>query len=51
MSWTVSELLFYGGLAAMAVAALLGLVAALALHAAGRRLRETLRREYGEKRR
>ena len=46
MSWTVSEWLFYGGLAAMAVAALLGLVAALALHAAGRRLRETLRRVY-----
>ncbi len=45
------ELLFYGGIAAMTVAAIGGAVALVALRLSGKRLNARLEKEYGKKRR
>lgn len=45
-----SELLFYGGIAVMAAAVVLGAGSAVVLHITGKRLRNRLESEYGKKR-
>lgn len=45
-----SELLFYGGIAAMAVTAVVSIVTAVILRVSGKCLRERLEEEFGEKR-
>ena len=47
----ISDLLFYGGLAAAGCAALLGVLAAAAFRISRVRLQKQLEREYGKKRR
>lgn len=42
-------LLFYGGVAAMAVATVAAAAAVILFHAVGKRLRRRLEEEYGEK--
>ena len=44
----VSELLFYGGLAVMAAAAVLAVLCIALFRASGRKLREKLEQEYGK---
>lgn len=46
-----SQWLFYGGIAAMAAAALGAAAAAVLFCVSGRQLRETLDKEYGKKKR
>ena len=46
-----SELLFYGGVAVMALAALGGVTATIVFTLSGRRLRRKLEQEFGKKRR
>ena len=43
-----SEVLFYGGLAVMGAAALLGVAGFMIFHITGRRLRRKLEQEYGK---
>ncbi|WP_195986080.1 hypothetical protein [Clostridium sp. D33t1_170424_F3] len=47
----VSEILFYGGLAAMGAAAAAAVAAVLLFHRSGKRLAERLEEEFGKKRR
>lgn len=48
---SVSQLLFYGGMAVMALSALGGIAASVIFAVSGRRLRRNLEEEYGKKRR
>lgn len=43
-----SELLFYGGLAVMAAAAVLSVLGTVLFRVSGRKLREKLEQEYGK---
>ncbi len=45
-----SELLFYGGIAVMLLAAAAGILAAVVLKVYGRRLRQRLEEEFGKRR-
>ena len=47
---TSTELLFYGGIALMALSAVAAAVAALVLHLSGKWLTARLEQEYGKKR-
>ena len=47
---TGGTLLFYGGIAGMALAALGGVIAAVILRLSGKRLNSQLEKEYGKKR-
>lgn len=44
-----SELIFYGGVGGMAASVLMFLLALVIRHAAGKKLRRALERDYGEK--
>lgn len=46
----MSEILFYGGIAVMALAAVCGIVSLIVFSVSGKRLKEILDREYGKRR-
>jgi len=50
-AWITNEMLYYGGIAAMAVAGLAAVAAIVLFIVSGKRLRSKLRAEYGEKKR
>lgn len=46
--WSVSQYLFFGGIAGMAVSVGLGIICALIFMVTGRKIRRILEEEYGE---
>jgi hypothetical protein len=50
MEWTPGEMLFYGGLAALALTLIAAAVVAVVLGVSGARIRARLDEEYGKKR-
>jgi len=51
VGFSVSELIFYGGIVVMAAACVLAVVCAIIFTITGKRLKERLEQEYGKPRR
>ena len=49
MDWTLGTMLFYGGLAGMAVTIVAAVIAVIILASGNKRIKSKLNQEYGEK--
>lgn len=49
--WTISQFLFYGGIAGIGVSVLVAILAAILFRITGKHIRTRLDREYGKPRR